>query len=291
MQLRDDGAHGFIQCADHLLVSFRRRLFRRRIAALQRVVDGLVCEVEEERRLLVSGDELGGILCQQVCGIARLVFEHPVFPPIQLFLAVACDVRVVIHVAADIAAELIEAVVHRVKTEVVSEMPFANERGAVAGLLEHCGQREFRGRKAPRPSLLEVLFALRTEDGRKVRIRDFDAPLLVSPREQRGPRRAAKRTVAVKVRQPHAAGRETVDVGSLDFGVAVAPERAVAQVIGENEHDIGPGGGYSASGGITFFLAGASGDAFWDGARFHASGRAICFAASSFSSSAGYGTS
>ena len=56
---------------------------------------------------------------------------------------------------------------------------------------------------------------------------------------QHTPRRSAHRAPGVRVRKPHAFGGDAIDVGSADLRLSVAPELAVAEIVGHNEHDVG----------------------------------------------------
>lgn len=62
------------------------------------------------------------------------------------------------------------------------------------------------------------------------------------PREQRSPRRHAKRAVANAVRKTETVGCQGVQVGRRDVRVAVASEIGPAVLVGENEKEIWPAG-------------------------------------------------
>ena len=146
---------------------------------------------------------------------------------------------VVIHITADVAAKFIEAIIHRMEVEIVSEMPFANERGVIARLTQHLRQGQLILRDAPGPALFDIFFTLRLIHWRNLIIRNPRTTLLVTAGHQRSARRRTHRTVAVKVGEPYAAGREAVYLGRPDLTAAVATKRAVAQIIGEDENNVG----------------------------------------------------
>ena len=63
--------------------------------------------------------------------------------------------------------------------------------------------------------------------------------MVVASGEQRGASRGADRRAAVVLGAAHALGREPVDVGRGQDGVAVAAQVAVAQVVGHDKDDVG----------------------------------------------------
>ena len=197
-------------------------------------------EIEEERLVFVSSDEVGGILRQQIRGVTRLVFDFIALPPIQLLQPVSGNMGVVVHVATHKAAEFVEAILQRMKRRVITKVPFAENPGVIAGLLEKSGDGQFLRRDSPGPALRQVLLALCPEDRRKFLVGDPRAALLVSTGQQGRARRRAHRTVAVKIGESCAVGRELIDVRCFDFLAAITTQRAVAQVIGHDEDDIRP---------------------------------------------------
>ena len=104
-------------------------------------------------------------------------------------------------------------------------MPFADDAGGVAGPLEQRGH----GRAA--------WFDEQPLDAGR------DAGALLAERifagQERVARRRADRGHRVRVGEAQPLRGEPVHVGRLDFGRAVATEVAVADVIGQDEHDVG----------------------------------------------------
>ena len=73
---------------------------------------GVVRQIEEERPVAVTVDEPQRVLRDEVGGVSGLGAQLVVSPPVRAPHGV--DVRVVVDVAADEAAELVEPVPHRV---------------------------------------------------------------------------------------------------------------------------------------------------------------------------------
>ena len=63
------------------------------------------------------------------------------------------------------SAEFIEAVIHRMEREVVTQMPFAAEGGPVTGLPEQIDEGQFVWRDTPCPALPHVRLPLFAEHG------------------------------------------------------------------------------------------------------------------------------
>ena len=63
--------------------------------------------------------------------------------------------------------------------------------------------------------------------------------LLPATRHEAGARGGAHGSVGVEIGELHALGGETIDVGGLDVGRAHAAEVAVAEIVGEDENDVG----------------------------------------------------
>jgi len=114
---------------------------------------------------------------EQVGGVALLVLDPPVVPPVERVQAVRGDVGVVIDGAAHEAAKLIEPAVHGVKHLVVLQVPRADEGSSVSVLAEQGGEREFLRGDPPRPALLRVVPPLLPVRRREIRIVDPRAPL------------------------------------------------------------------------------------------------------------------
>jgi hypothetical protein len=59
------------------------------------------------------------------------------------------------------------------------------------------------------------------------------------PGQQGGSAGRANASGDVKIREAHSLGGETVEVGRLDLFLAVAAEFAVAEIVGQDEDDVG----------------------------------------------------
>ena len=61
----------------------------------------------------------------------------------------------------------------------------------------------------------------------------------ITPREQTGSRWRAHAAGGVETRQAHPLRRHAIDIGSLDLLGAKASEIGIAEVVAENDHEIG----------------------------------------------------
>jgi len=107
-----------------------------------------------------------------------------------------------------------------------AEMPFAKVAGAVAVVAEDVGHRRF-----------VVAEHVAAGDGAPA----ADA-VRIAPRHQRRARRCAV-AVDVKIAEAHRLVVQSIEVGRLDHGIAVAAEVAVTLVIGNEHDDVGLGRG------------------------------------------------
>ena len=105
------------------------------------------------------------------------------------------------------------------------EMPLAAMAGRVARALEQSRQRDLA-----RAQVRDTALGDPGVDAVSKRR---------APREQRRARRTADGAGGVTLRQPHALLRERVEVRRLDDRMAVAREVAVAEVVGEEEDEVG----------------------------------------------------
>src|SRR5262245_47512619 len=133
--------------------------------------------------------------------------------------------------AAQEAEELIEAAGERVVLLVLAQMPFADEARLVAGLLEPFGERDF-GERQIGAFDRGVVFV--------------SEPLLVAAGHQPGPRGAALRCADVALGAADTARGEGVYVGRGDVLAAVDREVAKAEVVDEDDEDVGAGGSLCA---------------------------------------------
>ena len=110
----------------------------------------------------------------------------------------------------------------------MAEAPLADEPGGIAGLIHEVGDGEGVGGHGRLAFGLDFLVAA----DRGVAV--------VLARHERASRRRADRRAGVGLGEPHALGREPVDVRRLDELLPETAEVAVAEVIREDEDDVGP---------------------------------------------------
>jgi hypothetical protein len=104
-----------------------------------------------------------------------------------------------------------------------TDAPFAEHGGGVAGLLEHFGDGEVAG-------LQEFFVSLVAADA---------GVAGVEACHQRAAGRGADGAAGVDLGEAGTFGGHAVDVWRLDFLLAVAAEVAVAEIVGEDEDDVG----------------------------------------------------
>src|SRR6185369_154072 len=126
------------------------------------------------------------------------------------------------------------------KKAFAAEVPFANESSPVAGLLQGLGEGNFLQRQLAddaRPFQLLI----RTIGAPREPIGEAKAGGIF-PRENT---RASWRTDGARgvgLGESHGAGREPVEVGRLVEAAAVTPKVAPAQIIRQDENNVGPMG-------------------------------------------------
>ena len=124
------------------------------------------------------------------------------------------------------AVELVEALVLRLAVGLGAKVPFAEDRGGVAGVAQHLGHGDFLRRQ---------------RDGRPLdRNQRQPGADGIAPRHQGCARRRAG-GLDQELRQPQTFGGELVDARRrrpAQLPAAVDPDVAVADVVGENEQDI-----------------------------------------------------
>ena len=132
----------------------------------------------------------------------------------------------VVHDAAEEAGELREAALIGVVAPVMhAAVPLAHVAGAVASGGEHLADGALAQGDA-----VEAAVRLHAQGA---------AAVVVASGEQRGACRGADRSAAVVLGAAHALGGEPIDVGRGQDGVAVAAQVAVAQVVGQEQDDVG----------------------------------------------------
>jgi hypothetical protein len=132
------------------------------------------------------------------------------------------------------AAETIEIVVSALqRTEIGQppQMPFADQRGLVTGLL----QERRQGRMARRQTDL-------ARRPRAQRLFEPDRqPVLVTPSDQRDSGSGADRGIGISLREAHALGGDAVDIGRREIAAPIAGEIGIAEIVGENEKNVRSG--------------------------------------------------
>ena len=121
---------------------------------------------------------------------------------------------------------------------IIAQMPLAEMPVRVASPSQDFGQRDEalveRGRVLGRNELAPLgLAALRAAD----RVDAVPRPIL--PGHQAGACRGAVGGVGVGVGEPHALRSQTIDIRRVVNLAAVARDVAPAQIVGEDEHDVG----------------------------------------------------
>ena len=172
-------------------------------------------------------DEPRGLVGDDVGHVAG--FRHRPLVLEEVGPAGAVGVLVVVDVAALEAEEEVVAVRVGAVLLLVAEMPLAEERRGVAGVLQQLRQRVAGSRQS--------LFRGRGDaaEGRLDR-----GALLVPTGHEPGTRRAADRAVGIEVGELHPVLCQAVDVRRLDVLRPVAADVGLADVVGDDEHDVGP---------------------------------------------------
>jgi len=191
-----------------LVVELRLRVDRRRaevVREAERVAD------------LVHHDLLqhGDVLVEVVAGAVR----------------VGRFVREVIDRAAQHSEELVEAVARWIELGFPTEVPLADQRGLVARAAQQRRDRRMSVRdpdlrRSPAERLLET----------------HAQALRITARDERAARGRADRCGCVVARELEPLSREPVEYRRLVVGAAIAAQVAVAEVVGQDEHHVGPRG-------------------------------------------------
>ena len=137
--------------------------------------------------------------------------------------------EVVVHHVAEEAGEVVEALAVGQALGAVSQVPLPDAGGVIAGALQDLGkQHRIRREVAPAVS-------------RRVRADDAGHAdqLGIATAQQGCPRRRADRAVGVGLRELHAARQEAVDPRRLQVFGAVAGQVACAQVVDQDDDDVG----------------------------------------------------
>jgi hypothetical protein len=182
-------------------------------------LDGRRAQFEELDRSL--GDERGQILT--VHRDPRLVFPEILGPGPAIVMPV-------VHVAAHQAEEMVEAMrawtaVFRPSGDGAAQMPFADQPGPIAAVLQQLRQRRAADGKPARP--------LRSKRG-------LDrAALRISSADERRSSRAAQHAVRIRVSEAHAVSSQTIEYWRFDVFAAVAAKIGVPHIVGHDQNHVG----------------------------------------------------
>ena len=111
----------------------------------------------------------------------------------------------------------------------VAEVPFSDDAGRVADLLQRLGQGDLGGRQT----------VVRVLEEHPLAPAEHPAPQVYAPGQQGRPARRADRGLRVEAGPALALGGHAVEVGRADRRVPVGAEVAVAEVVGEDDDDVG----------------------------------------------------
>ena len=140
--------------------------------------------------------------------------------------------RVVAGEPAHDAEEFVIAALQRAVARQISEMPFADQRGAIAGAAQQGGQ----GRKARRHAHFRRLAVAPAQ-----RLDQPDRqPILVAAGDQRDPRVGAQRRIGVGLRKADALGGEPVERRRAVIGLPGAAEIGITAIVDHDEQDVRP---------------------------------------------------
>ena len=230
--------HGYIGVRIGLHPVFFSDLLFGILRSLKRKVRALVRDKQEERLLLMALNEINRRVRYEMRHVTlRMHRQASAEEHVQLARLTMIEV---VHVAAKVPEEFIPPMLHRVKTRLVAEMPFAKHTARVAGLFQCPRQHHLLRRQAQLPSGgqrdgVVVPPHVARADGAFQPAR----PLRIPPREQRRSRGTAFRAVGIMLGKPHPLLRQPINHRRLRPRMAVATEIAVTHVVGQNEDDVG----------------------------------------------------
>ena len=190
----------------------------------------------EERLVLVCLDELPALRRQPVGEVLAIRAVG------QLRIAVGREILLPAVRAAAVESALVHIEALRLREKLLAaEMPFARVHRGVTSGLEHLGQRGFFKRE-----LLGVGCGQQLRRALPlVRLRGADVirhacPLRPASGEQRCARGRTHRAGRIRLRELHPLLRHAVEMRRVVERAAVAPEVALAQIVGEEDDDVGP---------------------------------------------------
>ncbi len=167
-------------------------------------------------------------LAQQVGDIACPLDRQFAF--VKVGFAALALMRVVTGEPAHDAEEFVIAALQRPVFRQKSEVPFPDQRGAIAGRAQQRRQCRKAGRD-PHLGLVAVGGAQRLDEA------ELEA-VLVAPGDQRDPRVGAERRIGVGLREAHPFAGEPVERRRPVTGLPGAAEIGVTAVVNDDENDI-----------------------------------------------------
>src|SRR6202048_2793758 len=141
-------------------------------------------------------------------------------------LLTRADVRVIVDGAAAETKEVIITALERTEFRQSAQMPFADQAGAVARLLQQRWQGRMIGRQADirvaRPWLLEPQ----------------PQPILVAAGDQRETRSGAEGRIGVALKEAHSSRGDAVNIWRGEVAASVTGHVGIAEVVGKNKDDV-----------------------------------------------------
>ena len=213
-----------------LLIELRRTLFdfgQPFGGRLDGKVRCIVGEVEEEglRGLRTLAEVVRGPIGKELGGMALRLDDLAIEPHVVFSMAKVRGVAV--HHVAEEAVEVVEAAFVRRVGRFEAEMPFADDAGVVARLLQFIRQRgHARFEVAPR------VLRLRADHARHAHA------IRVATREQGRTRRRAHGAIGPHRGEEHALAADAVDIRRANIRGMVSGDIAVAVIIGEDDQEV-----------------------------------------------------
>ena len=178
----------------------------------------------------VVGDHLDRAVAEQVGEVAVLMDQCVLIPEV-VGRSIGCAglVGEVVELAAAEAVEVVVSALERAVVRQPAQVPFADQRGAVAGFFEQRRQRGMFGRQAD----------VACGPGERFFQADGQA-VLVASGDERDAGGGADGGVGVGLGEADAFGGEVVEDGRAVVWAAVAGEVGEAEVVGHDEDDVRP---------------------------------------------------
>ena len=177
-----------------------------------------------------------GLIAEDIGVVARAFHGFAALPEVAVeLLAHAGFVREVVDGTVVIAKEIVVAAALWPKGRRLPQMPFADQGGVIAGLLEQRRQSGVFGRQAQ-------LAAVARQRLLQPRLQ----AVLITARDKRNACGRAHGRVGICLVEAHALGGEAVQVRSLEIGGAIDAEIGPAQIVGQYENNVRSGHGISA---------------------------------------------